>query len=836
MVKAVFDELARDTPRRRFTVGIVDDVTRRSLPLDDAFDIEPDDVARAVFYGLGSDGTVSSNKTTIKIIGEETPAFAQGYFVYDSQEVGRHHGLAPALRTAADPLLLQDQARALRGRARPPLPRHARRARARRARRDRAAQHARACRGAVGHAAARGAAPRAREAPARSTSSTGAPWPRRRGSVATSARSCRPASSRSRACCRARRPWCASRPASRSASGGGAPTSSQPTSRPSARRWRTSCACPRRATLSATRGRPAPVPPEAPPFVQRVTAAMLAGHGDLLPVSAFPVDGTWPIGTAQYEKRGLAQEIPIWDPALCIQCNKCSFVCPHAAIRTKVFDPAHGAGAPPGQKPVAYKAGDFPGHAYTVQVAPDDCTGCGLCVAVCPAKDRTVPRHKAIDMLAGRRASRARARRLRLLSGCPTPIARASSSDVKGSPVARAALRVLGRLRGLRRDALREAAHAALRRPGADRERHGLLVDLRRQPARRRPTARTPRGAGRRGPTRSSRTTPSSAWASGSRSTRTRPQARAPAGRARARGCGDGARERRCSRRRRRRRGGPRRAARARGGPARAPRGAHGRGRARASTLARRRTSCSRVGVDRRRRRLGLRHRLRRPRPRAGVAPRRQRAGARHGGLQQHGRPGSRRRRRSAPSAKFAAGGKAVGKKDLGPARHVLRARLRGARRLRRARRADRARLPRGRGLPGPVADHRLQPLHRARLRPARTAPSSSAWPSPRGSGRSTATTRAARRTGGSPLELDSPAPTREGARVHEERGALPRGRAVRPEALRRASSSRPSASRARAARACTSTSPPMQRRPAPRRRRPAPPPPPPVAPDTSAR
>ena len=150
--------------------------------------------------------------------------------------------------------------------------------------------------------------------------------------------------------------------------------------------------------VTATRAFGPLVPDEAPDFVKKVTALLLAGKGDWLPVSAFPVDGTWPVGTAKWDKRNLAQEIPVWDPAICIQCNKCAMVCPHAAIRAKVYVPEALTGAPSTFKAVAYKAHEFPGFDYTIQVAPEDCTGCNLCVMVCPAKDKSNPKHKAIDM------------------------------------------------------------------------------------------------------------------------------------------------------------------------------------------------------------------------------------------------------------------------------------------------------------------------------------------------------------------------------------------------------------------------------------------------------
>jgi pyruvate-ferredoxin/flavodoxin oxidoreductase len=140
------------------------------------------------------------------------------------------------------------------------------------------------------------------------------------------------------------------------------------------------------------------VPAEAPEFVQAVTSEIMAGRGEELPVSAFPIDGTWPTATTQWEKRNIALEIPIWDPSICIQCGKCALVCPHATIRTKVYGPGELADAPEAFKTVDYKSRDLPGMKYTVQVAPEDCTGCALCVEACPAKDKSNPRHKAINM------------------------------------------------------------------------------------------------------------------------------------------------------------------------------------------------------------------------------------------------------------------------------------------------------------------------------------------------------------------------------------------------------------------------------------------------------
>ena len=186
--------------------------------------------------------------------------------------------------------------------------------------------------------------------------------------------------------------------------------------------------------VTSTRARPPVVSEEAPDFVTRVTATMLAGRGDDLPVSAFPVDGVWPVGTAKWEKRNIAREIPVWDADLCIQCNHCTLVCPHAAIRAKVVDAEALDGAPPGFVAADYRAKDFRGKKYVLQVAPEDCTGCTLCVKVCPAKDKSNPRHKAVDM--GEKAPRLETEReaFRFFLDLPE-VDRASirKLDVKGS-------------------------------------------------------------------------------------------------------------------------------------------------------------------------------------------------------------------------------------------------------------------------------------------------------------------------------------------------------------------------------------------------------------------
>ncbi|HUI64396.1 MAG TPA: pyruvate:ferredoxin (flavodoxin) oxidoreductase, partial [Bacteroidota bacterium] len=153
------------------------------------------------------------------------------------------------------------------------------------------------------------------------------------------------------------------------------------------------------SSVTSTIEMPPIVSAHAPQFVQEVTAQIMAGFGDQLPVSKMPIDGTFPTGTAQWEKRNIALEIPVWDPPVCIQCNKCAIVCPHATIRVKVFDPKALAQAPATFKSMDYKGLEYKGMKYSVQVAPEDCTGCGLCVEVCPAKNKSETRLKAINMM-----------------------------------------------------------------------------------------------------------------------------------------------------------------------------------------------------------------------------------------------------------------------------------------------------------------------------------------------------------------------------------------------------------------------------------------------------
>jgi len=184
---------------------------------------------------------------------------------------------------------------------------------------------------------------------------------------------------------------------------------------------------------SAVRHQPPTVPPEAPDFVQRVTAVMLANKGDLLPVSAFPVDGTWPSGTTRWEKRAIALEIPEWDSSICIQCNKCVLVCPHAAIRAKFYPASHLKDAPAEFKSTQFRSQEWKDAQYSLQVAPEDCTGCTLCVAVCPVKSNADPKRKAINMEPMAPLREREKLNFEFFLALPSPDATRLALDVKGT-------------------------------------------------------------------------------------------------------------------------------------------------------------------------------------------------------------------------------------------------------------------------------------------------------------------------------------------------------------------------------------------------------------------
>ena len=400
MARAVFSHLEAAEPRNHFTVGINDDVTGRSLAFDSEYDLEAADVRRCVFVGLGADGTVGANKNSIKIIGEQTANFAQGYFVYDSKKSGSmtisHLRFGP--RPIRAPYLIR-QADFVA-----------------------CSQFSFVGRTDVLRYAAPGAI-------VLLNSSFGAEetWSHlpREWQATLIEKKLRlfiiDATAVAQACGMGRRTNTVLQTCFFALSGVLPQEEAIKQIKKSIEKtygkkgeqvvkmnWAavdSALAGLREVTIPAACDATAvlTVPPRYPgasEFVRRVTARLLAEEGDLMPVSAIPLDGCWPTGTARFEKRNLALEIPAWDAAICIQCNKCVLVCPHAAIRAKFFEPAALAGAPAGFLSAPFRSADLPGRRYTIQVAPEDCTGCSLCVQVCPAKDKTNPRHKAIDMVA----------------------------------------------------------------------------------------------------------------------------------------------------------------------------------------------------------------------------------------------------------------------------------------------------------------------------------------------------------------------------------------------------------------------------------------------------
>ncbi len=396
MVMGVFDEIKKEKPRHGFTVGIMDDITKLSLPWDPELHIEASKTFRGIFYGLGADGTVGANKNSIKIIGEETDNWAQGYFVYDSKKSGAmtvsHLRFGPepirspylieranfvgchqfvfldrfdVLEKAEDGAVFLLNSPFAADEVWNQLPREVQKQIIDKKLKFYSIDALRVANDAgmggrintimqTCFFAICGILPR-EEAIAKIKGSIKKTYGKKGNAVVESN-------------------WAA-----------------VDTTLANLHEIKV----PGEATSSIER--PPLVPAQAPDFVQRVTARILAGQGDLLPVSAFPIDGTWPTDTCQWEKRGIASEIPIWDEKICIQCNKCALICPHAAIRVKAFDDSENH-APDTFKTMPYKAKDLAGLNYTVQVAPDDCTGCNLCVMVCPAKNKAEPRFKAINM------------------------------------------------------------------------------------------------------------------------------------------------------------------------------------------------------------------------------------------------------------------------------------------------------------------------------------------------------------------------------------------------------------------------------------------------------
>ena len=399
MVKAVFDNLAAAKPKNHFTVGINDDVSFTSLPVDAEFSTEPDDVVRALFYGLGADGTVGANKNSIKIIGENTPYCAQGYFVYDSKKsgsmtvshlrFGRQQIRSSYLITRANfvachqPGFLEryDMLRDLvpggtfllnsplsRDEIWPRLPTPVQQALV-----DRKARFFVIDATSVAHGSGMG------------------------GRINTVMQVCFFALSGVLPKDEAIE---AIKKSIKKTYGRKGEEVVQKNLKAVDNTLANLFEVPLTSKVNGTGGYLPPITPDAPPFVRNVLGTLAAGRGDDLPVSAFPRDGTFPTATAQFEKRNLALEIPVWNEAICIQCLKCTTICPHATIRAKVCDAAQMDGAPATFKSAAARAPEWKGMRFVLQVAAEDCTGCSLCIEVCPARDKKESKRKAINMAA----------------------------------------------------------------------------------------------------------------------------------------------------------------------------------------------------------------------------------------------------------------------------------------------------------------------------------------------------------------------------------------------------------------------------------------------------
>ncbi len=397
MVKPVYDELAKEAPKRHFTVGIYDDVTNLSLPIDLEFvRPRPEGQVQAMFFGLGSDGTVGANKASVKIIGEGTDLYSQGHFVYDSKKSGAvtvsHLRFGPELIESTYEIQAADFV---------------------------------ACH-QFGLLHKMPVLDRAKQGATFLLNSPYGPdevWEHLPNKV------------QQQIVDKDIELYVidAFAVAGEVGMGNRINTVMQPCF------FKLSGVLPEDEAIAAikqfvekTYGKrgekvvqrnfaaidlslerlhkveagPAPasieiqaiVPESAPDFVKDVTARIMAGEGDLLPVSAFPVDGTFITGTTKYEKRAIAQEIPIWDEAICIDCGKCAMVCPHAAIRMKVYPEAQLQQLSADFKSKDFRSRELENHKLTIQVTPDDCTGCGVCVDICPARSKSEVKHKAINM------------------------------------------------------------------------------------------------------------------------------------------------------------------------------------------------------------------------------------------------------------------------------------------------------------------------------------------------------------------------------------------------------------------------------------------------------
>jgi len=397
MAKGVFDNLAAKTPKNHFTVGIIDDVSHTSIDYDASFDIEPGNVTRAMFFGLGSDGTVSANKNSIKIIGESTDLYCQGYFVYDSKKAGSQ--TTSHLRFGPDPIrapYLITSANFI------------------------------ACHKAnfinqveMLDKAARGAVFLLNSPVGPDQVWDELPMPVQQTiidkqlkfyvidatTVARNSGMGRRINTIMQTCFFALSGVLPRDEAIAKIKKAIEKTYARKGAEVVQLNFKAVDAAldhlhevkvPGKVTSNSAM-KPV-VSPKAPKFVQEVTAPMLAGHGDALPVSMIPVDGTYPSGSARWEKRNIADFVPKWEPGVCIQCGNCSFVCPHSVIRARFYHEDTLQNAPASFESAPVTARGFPETRYTLQIYLEDCTGCGLCVEACPAFDQNDQSRKAINM------------------------------------------------------------------------------------------------------------------------------------------------------------------------------------------------------------------------------------------------------------------------------------------------------------------------------------------------------------------------------------------------------------------------------------------------------
>ncbi|MBL7074760.1 pyruvate:ferredoxin (flavodoxin) oxidoreductase [candidate division KSB1 bacterium] len=398
MVKGVFDELAKETPKNRFTIGIEDDITHTSLSYDPSFTTEGDDVIRGLFFGLGADGTVSANKNSIKIIGEGTDYYAQGYFVYDSRKAGAR--TTSHLRFGPRPIhssylinkanfiachqtvflekydMLRDAVEGatflLNTQAKPEgvwdtLPKKVQKQLIEKKMKFYIID---------GYKVAKetGMGQRINTIMQTCFFAISGVLPKDEAIQAI-------------------------KDSIKKTYGGKGDKVVRMNFNAVDQALVNLHEIPVHDRVTSRIEMPPVVSDGAPDYVKNVLAKIISADGEALPVGAMPEDGTFAIATTQWEKRNIALEIPVWDEKICIQCGKCSLVCPHAAIRPKVYDEKYLGKAPETFRSADYRAKDFKGMKYTLQVAPEDCTGCELCVEVCPVKNKQDTRLRAINMI-----------------------------------------------------------------------------------------------------------------------------------------------------------------------------------------------------------------------------------------------------------------------------------------------------------------------------------------------------------------------------------------------------------------------------------------------------